>query len=190
MADQKCTLPPPKFWDTEFFQKHARTALDFALNDYQSELIARFERWDWNTESPIESIFAIWWTVIEQRSFNRLHLSPQVAIEAAGESWRLDFQVLPTAGQDYGALVNSSLCPLIAVELDGHDFHERTREQVDLRNRRDRALTSNGWLVWHVSGSELHASPYRSVSTILSLSSAEFDKAMYAAGYWTPTPRS
>jgi hypothetical protein len=36
--------------------------------------------------------------------------------------------------------------PKIAVELDGHDFHEHTRAQVDLRNHRDRDLASDGRL--------------------------------------------
>jgi very-short-patch-repair endonuclease len=43
----------------------------------------------------------------------------------------------------------------IAVELDGYEFHERTREQVTLRDRRDRVLQRHGWIVLHISGSEL-----------------------------------
>jgi hypothetical protein len=47
----------------------------------------------------------------------------------------------------------------IAVELDGHDFHERTKEQVKLRDRRDRVLQRHGWIVLHISGSELVREP-------------------------------
>lgn len=34
----------------------------------------------------------------------------------------------------------SRLVPLVVVECDGHDFHERTREQASNDNRRDRTL--------------------------------------------------
>lgn len=44
----------------------------------------------------------------------------------------------------------------IAVELDGHDFHERTRAQSERDKSRDRALQRAGWLALRFTGSEVH----------------------------------
>jgi very-short-patch-repair endonuclease len=66
------------------------------------------------------------------------------------------FVIRPIAGSYYEHLKDRCR---IAIELDGHDFHERTREQVIHRNKRDRDLQADGWLVWHVSGSEFNSSP-------------------------------
>lgn len=47
----------------------------------------------------------------------------------------------------------------IAIECDGHDFHERTREQARRDRRRDRDLTALGWDVFRFTGSEIHHDP-------------------------------
>ena len=43
----------------------------------------------------------------------------------------------------------------VLIELDGHDFHEKTKEQVIYRNKRDRILEKYGF-VYHISGSEIY----------------------------------
>ncbi len=42
-----------------------------------------------------------------------------------------------------------------ALELDGHEFHHHTKEQVDRDYRRDRELTRLGWIVVRFSGSHV-----------------------------------
>lgn len=42
------------------------------------------------------------------------------------------------------------------IECDGHDFHERTKEQAAADRARDRALTRAGYKVIRFTGSELH----------------------------------
>jgi len=44
----------------------------------------------------------------------------------------------------------------IAVEVDGYNFHQRTREQVDRDNARDNKLQRLGWTVLRYSGSRVH----------------------------------
>jgi very-short-patch-repair endonuclease len=46
----------------------------------------------------------------------------------------------------------------VAVECDGHDFHERTKEQAERDRRRDRDLQTEGWRVLRFTGSEIHRS--------------------------------
>lgn len=64
--------------------------------------------------------------------------------------YRLDFAVkVSAAGRENW----------VAVECDGHNFHERTKEQAARDKARDRALTSAGFRVLRFTGSEIHSSP-------------------------------
>ena len=110
-------------------------------------------------ESPIEAVFAIWFRWIHAGAppmeFFAFRLVPQKTIEVEGDVYRVDFSIEP---QDplmamFGDLLK---CPMrLAVELDGHEFHEKTKEQVAHRNQRDLVLQRHGWTVLHISGSEL-----------------------------------
>lgn len=127
-------------------------------------------------QSPIEVIFAAWWRGIEWmqcglfRSVRAFDLIPQANVTAVGERFRLDFQVrLSDPRRRYAAAAKAHpdlSFPLIGVELDGHDFHEKTKEQVTSRNRRDRALQQDGWRIYHISGSELHRNGFEAVQEI------------------------
>jgi hypothetical protein len=122
-------------------------------------------------ESPIEVIFKIWWEVIARVGswvpWGTCHLTPQVSVVLEGASYRLDFQVeCGGLGIQEIARHCGIAAPLIGVELDGHDFHERTRAQVTVRNKRDRDLQVAGWKVFHFSGSELVADPGNCVKDV------------------------
>ena len=45
---------------------------------------------------------------------------------------------------------------LVAVECDGHDFHEKTKQQAARDKKRDRDLQKLGWRVLRFTGSEIH----------------------------------
>lgn len=49
--------------------------------------------------------------------------------------------------------------PLIIVECDGHDFHERTKEQAQSDKSRDRELQEQGYFVLRFTGSEIWRDP-------------------------------
>jgi very-short-patch-repair endonuclease len=128
-------------------------------------------------ESPIEAVFSLWWRALSLSGLP-LFLHPQedvsVFTDTGRRNYRLDFAVVPD-----GPLPTSIGDPLgihfkFAVELDGHEFHERTREQVALRNRRDRDLQAGGWKVYHVSGSELVANPRDVVQSVQSAAHGEY----------------
>jgi hypothetical protein len=134
-------------------------------------------------ESPIEVIFFTWWTAVEMaHSFNpaylegpRLTLTPQEQIVVDDHVYRLDFTVNPSYAWGWASR-NALNFPKIAVELDGHEFHEKTKEQVTYRNRRDRELQQAGWIVFHVSGSELSRDPLGVVGGIHGHCDKEFEK--------------
>jgi len=47
----------------------------------------------------------------------------------------------------------------LVVECDGHDFHERTKEQAARDRARDRMLQDKGWGVFRFTGSEIWKDP-------------------------------
>lgn len=66
--------------------------------------------------------------------------------------YRIDFAVKVTAAKREA---------WIAVECDGHDFHERTKQQAARDKARDRALTAAGYRILRFTGSEIHAEPMK-----------------------------
>ena len=52
------------------------------------------------------------------------------------------------------SLTSSRVCGLV-VECDGHDYHDRTKEQASRDRRRDRALQTDGWRVFRFTGSDI-----------------------------------
>jgi len=57
----------------------------------------------------------------------------------------------------------------VAVECDGHDFHEKTKEQAARDKKRDRELTADGWRVLRFTGSEIHRDADRCAGEVVSL---------------------
>jgi very-short-patch-repair endonuclease len=61
----------------------------------------------------------------------------------------------------------------VVVECDGHDFHERTKEQVSTDNERDRAVQARGWLVSRFTGSDIFNHPFACSAAVMSLLGVE-----------------
>lgn len=116
-------------------------------------------------ESPIEAVFWVWWNTLEatEQGGNGFpfSLDPQHDVECEGFRYRLDFAI-PEA--------------LVAIELDGHDFHERTKEQVARRNTRDRHLQAAAWTVLHFSGSEMVRDPISVIAAVVKVATARVVK--------------
>lgn len=140
-------------------------------------------------ESPIEAVFAMWWsmfaTINGEWPNQAIALDPQRRVECSGEKFRLDFAVVPR--DPLIANISAVLgCQMkVAIELDGHEFHERTPQQVSVRNNRDRLLLTHGWLVFHVSGSELVRGKSMAVQPIYFAACEEYQKVRLAiAAKW------
>ncbi len=43
----------------------------------------------------------------------------------------------------------------VAIECDGHEFHEKTKEQAKRDKAKDRYLQSKGWIIARFTGSEI-----------------------------------
>lgn len=125
--------------------------------------------------SPIETVFAIWfaaWSQLSPGPRRQITLRPQHEIRCEERTYRVDFALVPTHPVLETFARQTAQFPLpIAVELDGHAFHERTREQVQSRDRRDRDLLNQNWRLFHFSGSELIANPAAVVDEVLEAAS-------------------
>lgn len=133
-------------------------------------------------QSPLEVIFGTWWSAIQLSGdvpVGKWDLEAQVHVPCDARTYRLDFAVVPTWSharlcESYGLTP-----PLVGVELDGHEFHEKTKAQVTYRNRRDRDLQAKGWKILHFSGSELVASACDCVHQAYSAADDAFEAAVY-----------
>ena len=104
-------------------------------------------------ESPIEQI--LWLTLnLYALKFNKKYVfEEQAEIEANGKSYRIDFLYQ----EDYEEDIEHPF--RLAIECDGHDYHEKTKEQVIKRNKRDMDLKMAGYDVLHYSGSQIFKKP-------------------------------
>ena len=127
-------------------------------------------------ESPIESlVLAALFAVRDMQPFTTLHFEdgefperpefgeaaffyPQVKIGP----YRVDLAVwdasIPLEVRDPRIMI---------VECDGHDFHEKTKEQARRDKQRDRFLQSRGYKVLRFTGSEIWADPAAIADEIL-----------------------
>ncbi len=77
----------------------------------------------------------------------RIYCKPQARVL----DWRADFLVVVVgeAGTVYRAVI----------ECDGHDFHERTKEQAMRDRSRDRRLQGAGCRIFRFTGAEIYRDP-------------------------------
>lgn len=137
-------------------------------------------------DSPLEAAFDMWWMVMmaAERIGTDIDRIPQQPVVACGQRYRIDFLLQPSYDRMTRLYDAGIDWPKVAVELDGHDFHERTKEQVTHRNARDRDLQADGWLVLHYSGSEFVKDPVSSVADAYEKADAAtrvVERSMYQA---------
>jgi very-short-patch-repair endonuclease len=113
---------------------------------------------DKRCESPIEALFLATWEFMSPHIAGVSHyrLTPQVSIG----KYRADFCITVNA-QD-------GKYPRLVVELDGHDFHEKTKEQAAHDKQRDRFMTGEGITLLRYAGSEVWANPFACVAEVAS----------------------
>lgn len=165
----------------------ARAAANRAFRATQrAALIDKLARVATQTDSPIEAIFSAWFNASRDHLLSEgcsrfaLSIRPQARVDIEGRFYFLDFAVEPQDPWLFEALSSAGIGIRLGIELDGHAFHERTKEQVVDRNRRDRDLLSAGWLILHFSGSELHANPILAVVEVLETGANALDQAKAA----------
>jgi very-short-patch-repair endonuclease len=92
-----------------------------------------------------------------------VRVQPQLALY----NFRVDFLVTMNRVEDSAAGVEVSSHQIV-VECDGHEFHERTREQATSDRERDRMLQFHGLGVLRFTGSDIWTDTFKCSEEILS----------------------
>ena len=109
-------------------------------------------------ESPIEQIFLMEWKFSRMEDQLKVELTPQKPIQTDDGKYLLDFEIV---------FIDSRQPSFrIGIELDGHEFHERTKDQVARDKRRERAIVRAGVVVLRFSGSEVFKNPRSCVAEV------------------------
>lgn len=134
-----------------------------AANARRSLEESGFDRHVLRCESPIEELMALamWfrgtWTNLLGTEITSLEQAMEQSKELRGAvlatqvtvgSYRVDLLALWHHGDDEPVSA-------YAIECDGHDFHEKTKEQAARDKSRDRAITAIGVKVLRFTGSEI-----------------------------------
>ena len=129
-------------------------------------------------ESPIEALMgiALW---RQMPSLAEGHIFAQY--KALDGKYRVDFLLNPFWYQTPEEPLPQLL---IAVECDGHEFHEKTKEQAAADKRRDRDLTRAGLRVMRFTGSEIYRDALKCAAEVDAVIDEEYNRwyaHLYAA---------
>lgn len=114
--------------------------------------------------TPIEQIVYFMLRYREETRREKFKIHPQYKIG----KYRVDFLIVKKHN-------TAPHCELIAIECDGHDFHERTKEQAQRDKQRDRNLQKAGVKVYRFTGSEIWQTDGQCVLDSLGMSEQEGD---------------
>jgi len=136
-------------------------AADRCESPIEKILVAEFVRpwttlsWDTRPEILIPPSGSI--EHVQAPPMDGVYLWPQIAIGP----YRVDFVV--------GVNVLDRPTSYAIVECDGHDYHERTKEQAQRDKARDRYLTGKGFRILRYTGSEIYRDPEAIWNEIISI---------------------
>ena len=126
---------------------------------------------DLGSESPLEAMLLE--AFFASGFFQRLAVPSDVVVGAGPFGLLLQQVTVPSIDKRYRldfAIMNATEALYLAVEVDGHQWHEATHRQVQSDKSRDRKLTAAGWQVLRFTGSEVYrnaAACVREVSELI-----------------------
>ena len=124
----------------EVFLGAVLSEIDHAMSGHHLEFLRKDYDLDAPRPAPFERVF--------------------VYLQAGVGSYRVDF-LFDIWFKDFRSI--------IVVECDGHDFHERTKQQAARDRKRDRWMTEKGLTVLRFTGSEIWADPDGCAAQVLGI---------------------
>jgi hypothetical protein len=79
---------------------------------------------------------------------------------------------------------NDAMTEWLAVECDGHDFHDRTKQQAAYDRARDRELLAQGVYTIRFTGSEIHHDSHRCAVETWGLIEAIYERSIKTMHAW------
>lgn len=121
-----------------------------------------------NCESPIEQLLALELQNLKLDNIllynpfiDILTIEKQKEIKIGKNKYRVDF-FIPVIYKNQGLKE-------FIIECDGYDFHQKTKEQIEKDNIRQRNLQKNGYIVIRFSGTEIWHKPSKCAQEILNI---------------------
>jgi very-short-patch-repair endonuclease len=87
-------------------------------------------------------------------------IEPQRKISVDGHNYRADFLITYKTRKPLTTRLR------IVIEIDGHDFHEKTKEQALRDKSRDRLMAREGYVVMRFTGSEIFNDPQNAAAEV------------------------
>lgn len=117
--------------------------------------------------SPIEELFSLAVHVLSAAHY--FEVNPDPVFNEGKDAWEPGYGLHVSSQYKIGKyrvdfLIQSMDGPQpnqVVVELDGHAFHDKDKNQRAYEKARDRFLVANGYRVLHFTGSEVVADPYK-----------------------------
>ncbi len=162
------TEAPTTSWRqlSEKLDPRVKQIFDDVIDNYAGMVIGSLE----SCESPIEQLMLLALNSNKGRyaaltDDNLITVKPQAEIFIGGsdgegrcggkggkESFRVDFLIIAKIGGKRHRVI---------VECDGHEFHEKNKEQAAKDKRRGRLLVLEGYVVLNYTGSEIWGNPFK-----------------------------
>lgn len=107
-------------------------------------------------------------------------IKPQTKIGDYRVDFLLQYRTIIPKIENHKIVRDFESCKQLIIECDGHDFHEKTKEQAKKDKERDRIMQSLGFLVFRYTGSEIWTDVFKcakqSINTIISSADEEAQK--------------
>lgn len=87
-----------------------------------------------------------------------IFILPQVDIETDSKKYRADFSFVLEKEE--------GISPEVIVECDGHEFHQKTKTQVEHDNQREYDIKKMGYDILRFSGSQIYNNPFKCANDI------------------------
>lgn len=131
-------------------------------------------------ESPIEQLLAISLSRIDFGNINKYNKyidcsyigNQQKLIMDSGNTYRVDFYCV--CGYKYLDCDEFYETKYFVIEADGYEFHQKTKEQVERDNKRQRELQQNGYEVIRFSGTEIYHHHTKCAEEVLNIIISNF----------------
>lgn len=130
------------------------------------------------TQSPIEQILFVASEVSIFLEFARcnycVNIIPQCVIETEKNTYFVDFLYIFSTFYENNHGLKEEIVYELVVECDGHDFHQKTKKQVEHDNERELEIQMSGYDVVRFSGSQIYNNPFKCADDALSFGLKKF----------------
>lgn len=110
----------------------------------------------------------------------QLTIKPQTKIGEYRVDFLLQYRTIIPKIENHKIIRDFESCKQLIIECDGHEFHEKTKEQAKRDKERDRMMQSMGFLVFRFAGSEIWSDAFEcaniAIKAIIDLADKEAKK--------------